>query len=50
VHAAIRGACLLRFLAGDIKATTVEILTKEANGKEEKKPNPTLEDWEATDQ
>jgi hypothetical protein len=50
VHVAIRGARLLGFLTGDIKAPIVEIVTKEAKGKEQKKHNPMLEEWEAIDQ
>ncbi|CAN6284799.1 unnamed protein product [Urochloa humidicola] len=50
VRAAVRGARLQGFLTGATKAPPAEIIVKGANDKEEKVPNPALEDWEATDQ
>jgi hypothetical protein len=38
------------YLSSDNKAPPAEIVTRGADGKEEKKPNPALESWEATDQ
>jgi hypothetical protein len=50
VCAAVRGARLQGFLTGDIKPPALEIIVTGADGKEMKKPNPALEDWEATNQ
>lgn len=50
VRAAIRGARLTGYLTGAIKAPPVEIVHKNADGKEEAVSNPAREDWEATDQ
>jgi hypothetical protein len=49
VRAAIRGARLLGFITGKNKAPAAEIIIIGADGKEEKKLNPALEDWDATD-
>jgi hypothetical protein len=50
VRAAMRGARLQGFLSGDNKPPATELVIKGVDGKEEKKLNPTLEDWEAMDQ
>jgi hypothetical protein len=50
VCAAVRGARLQGFLTGDIKPPALAIIVTGADGKEMKKPNPALEDWEATNQ
>jgi hypothetical protein len=50
VRAAMRGARLQGFLSGDNKPPAAELVIKGADGKEEKKPNLMLEDWEAMDQ
>jgi hypothetical protein len=50
VCAAVRGARLQGFLTGENKAPVAEIVTIGVDGKEVKKSNPTLEEWEATNQ
>jgi hypothetical protein len=48
VRAAIQGTRLQGFLSGNNKAPIVEIVIVKADGKEEKRLNPAIEDWEAT--
>jgi hypothetical protein len=50
VRVAIHCAHLQGFLTGEIKAPGVEIVTTGADGKEVKKLNLALDDWEAMDQ
>ena len=50
VRAAVRGARLQGYLTGASQPPAAELVTKGADDKEIRVPNPTLEDWEATDQ
>lgn len=50
MRAAIRGARLQGYLTGACKMPAAEVIQKGTDGKDEKVPNPALEDWEAVDQ
>jgi len=50
VRAAVRGARLQGYLTGASQPPAAELVTKGADDKEIRVPNPALEDWEATDQ
>jgi len=49
VHLAIRGARLHAHITGDTKAPEEELVAT-VDGKQEKRPNPAFEEWEAKDQ
>jgi len=49
VCSAIRGARLQAHITGDTKAPEEELVAT-VDGKQEKRPNPAFEEWEAKDQ
>ena len=49
VRSAVRGARLQGHITGDTKAPEAELVAT-VDGKQEKKPNPAFDEWEALDQ